>query len=178
MKKSKLLSGTFFNRPTLTVTEELLGKFLVRKINGQEIKLMIHEVEAYDGPEDKACHASKGKTDRTKILFGPPGYFYVYFCYGMHWMLNIVVGPKNYPAAILMRGAGEISGPGRLTKLLQIDKSLNNKKAQPQNGLWFEDHGIIVNKESIQKMPRIGVDYAGPVWSKKPYRFIFNQKIL
>lgn len=168
---NKILDQSFFNRPTLVVAENLIGKFLVNKDNK---RILITEVEAYDGPEDLACHASKGKTPRTEIMFDRAGHFYVYLCYGMHWMLNIVTGPKGYPAAILIRGAKEISGPARLTKFLQIDKSLNKKIAHPDSGLWFEDSNIKISPKKIQKTPRIGVDYAGPVWSKKKYRFVLT----
>ncbi len=107
-------------------------------------------------------------------MFGHPGYFYVYLCYGMHWMLNIVTAQKNYPAAILIRGLKEVKGPGKLTKFLQIDLRFNGKKSNPKSGLWFEDRGIKIKKESIQKTPRIGVNYAGPVWSQKLYRFLLK----
>ncbi|HTW96464.1 MAG TPA: DNA-3-methyladenine glycosylase, partial [Candidatus Methylomirabilis sp.] len=101
----KILKEKFFTRPTLLVARDLLGKFLVRKIGKKEVAVMITEVEAYDGPKDLASHASRGMTDRNAIMFGAGGYFYVYLCYGMYEMLNIVTGPKNYPAAILLRGA-------------------------------------------------------------------------
>lgn len=166
----KVLSQKFFNRPTLKVAKELLGKYLVREINGKEIALQITEVEAYDGFEDKASHASRGKTLRNEVMFGPAGYFYVYFIYGVHWMLNVVTGEKDYPAAVLLREAGDISGPARLTKFLKIDKKLNGQKAGRQSGLWFEDRGISPNK--VTRTPRIGVHYAGPVWSNRKYRFI------
>src|SRR3989344_6659394 len=129
----KILFQKFFNRPTLIVAQNLLGKFLARKYRGKEIVLMITEVEAYDGFDDKASHASQGKTKRNKIMFDSAGKWYVYFTYGMHYMLNIVTGPKNYPAAILIRGVEGINGPGRVTKQLKIDKIFNNKKAIPKN---------------------------------------------
>ena len=167
----KILNSNFFNRPTLEVAKELLGKYLVRKVDGNEIALLVKEVEAYDGFKDKASHASRGKTLRNEPMFGPAGYFYIYFTYGVHWMLNVVTGEKDYPAAILIRGAGDISGPARLTKFLKIDKSLNGKKMGKESGLWFEDGGIIPAK--ITRTPRIGVAYAGSMWANKNYRF-FN----
>jgi DNA-3-methyladenine glycosylase len=178
-----ILPPAFFNRPVLKVAPELLGKYLVRRIGrgqaSKTIALPITEVEAYDGPHDKACHASKGRTARTAPMFGPGGRFYVYFCYGIHWMLNIVTGPKGYPAAILIRAAGGINGPAKLTKHLQISKSLNKKPADKASGLWFEDRGTNrskdrIAKKDIKRSPRIGVDYAGPVWAKKPYRFTLS----
>ena len=105
-------------------------------------------------------------------MFGPAGHFYVYLIYGMYWMLNIVTGEKDYPAAILLRGAGPICGPGRLTKTLNIDKHLNGKLISPENGLWIENHGNI--SPEIISTPRIGIDYAGPKWSQKPYRFVLK----
>ncbi|RLC35163.1 MAG: DNA-3-methyladenine glycosylase [Candidatus Nealsonbacteria bacterium] len=173
--KSKRLQRSFFVRPTLTVARELLGKFLVRRYDGKNIPLMITEVEAYVGPNDRACHASRGKTERNKVMFDEGGRWYVYFTYGMHWMLNIVTGRKNYPAAILIRGTNKITGPGRLTKYLKIDKRFNGSLADKKNGLWIEDRGHKVKPSQITKTPRIGVDYAGPAWSKKPWRFTLGK---
>ena len=131
---------------------------------------MISEVEAYNGPEDKASHASRGKTERNKMMFGEAGNWYVYFTYGMHWMLNIVTGPKDYPAAVLIRGTDKISGPARITKFLQIGRKFNGKPADKKTGLWIEDRGIKIKKSQITATKRIGVDYAGK-WANKPYRF-------
>ena len=172
-----LLRQKFFDRPTLTVAKELIGKYLVRKIGKKVVALQITETEAYDGFEDRASHASRGKTPRNKPMFGPPGHFYVYFTYGMHWMLNVVTGKKGYPAAILIRGAGEYNGPAKLTKALRIDKKLNKKFASPKTGLWFEDRGDGIESYKVKSLKRIGVDYAGPVWSKKKYRFVLRAKI-
>lgn len=171
----KVLTQKFFNRPTLEVAKDLLGKFLVRKVSEKEIALVIVEVEAYDGFKDKSSHASRGKTLRNAVMFGPAGYFYVYFTYGMHWMLNVVTGEKDYPAAILIRGAGKISGPARLTKFMKIDKRLNGQKAGKKTGLWFESRDVQVNSKIIKRTSRIGVAYAGTVWANKNYRFIYEQ---
>lgn len=132
---------------------------------------MITEVEAYDGFEDKASHASRGKTDRNQVMFGEAGRFYVYFTYGMHWLLNIVTGKENYPAAVLIRGVEGVSGPARLTKKLKIGKRFNGLKAVPKNGLWFEDRGVKIESSRIKRTPRVGVDYAGK-WAGKLYRFL------
>lgn len=169
-----ILEKSFFEKDTLEVAENLLGKYLVRKIGNKEVALKINEVEAYDGFADKASHAHKGKTERNKVMFGEAGNWYVYLVYGMHNMLNIVTGKKDYPAAVLIRGAGDIKGPGRLTKFLKIDKKLNDKKASVKTGLWFEDRGEVVDKKKIKRTSRIGVDYAGPIWTKKDYRFILS----
>jgi len=168
----KVLEQNFFNRSTLEASRDLLGKYLVRKIGSEELAMPITDVEAYDGFKDQASHASRGMTPRNKPMFGPAGYFYVYFTYGIHWMLNVVTREKGYPAAILIRGAGEISGPARLTNFLKIDKELNARKAGRASGLWFEDRGIILPK--TVRTPRIGVDYAGPIWANKNYRFILK----
>lgn len=133
---------------------------------------MISEVEAYVGPEDKASHAHRGKTLRNVPMFGPAGRWYVYFTYGMHWMLNVVTGPDGYPAAVLIRGVEGISGPARLTKKLKIDKRFNNKSVSQRTGLWIENHGIKIKKYKIKRLPRVGVNYAGK-WAKKPLRFTF-----
>ena len=164
-----VLRQDFFNRPTLKVASELLGKFLVRNIGGKTIALMITEVEAYTGHNDMASHAARGKTPRNAPMFGEAGYWYVYFTYGMHWMLNIVTEKKDYPAAILIRGVSGISGPARLTKFLHIDKKLNNHPASRESGLWIEDRGVKISPRQISKSKRVGVDYAG-VWKNKLWR--------
>lgn len=186
MSKKKVLGKEFFDRPTLVVAEDLLGKYLVRKVRGRphnktrgkEEAFRIVEVEAYDGPNDKACHASKGRTDRTEIMFGGAGNFYIYFVYGMYWMLNVVVGEKEYPAAVLIRGIEsphkELKGPGKITRHLKIGKGLNGKPTRRASGLWFEDRYVSVPKSQIKRTPRVGVNYAG-AWAKKPYRFVLEE---
>ncbi|MBI5413529.1 DNA-3-methyladenine glycosylase [Candidatus Peregrinibacteria bacterium] len=170
----KVLNQAFFDRPAEIVAKELLGKFIISNAGKDEVSLMINEVEAYTGPDDLACHASKGKTGRTQVMFGPAGFFYVYFVYGIHWMLNVVTGKKGFPAAVLIRGAGDIHGPARLTNFLKIGKEFNGKSAEPANGLWFENRGVIIKPGQIKKTPRIGVDYAGRVWAQKPLRFLLR----
>ena len=160
------LRKSFFERDTLTVACDLLGKYLVR----DEIALMITEVEAYDGPDDLASHAARGKTARNEVMFGEAGIFYIYLCYGVHWLLNIVTGPPHFPAAILIRGVEGIPGPGRVTRNFGIDASFNCKKAEWGSGLWLEDRGVIIDPQAISKTPRIGVSYAGPIWANKEYR--------
>lgn len=173
------LTSEFFDRPTTEVAQDLLGKFMIRKYNDHPWPLMITEVEAYDGPDDKASHAYKGRTQRTEPMFTHAGVFYIYKVYGMHWMLNIVTGAKDYPAAILIRGAlimlptGEIEhidGPAKLTKFLNIGSELNGLEASVQNDLWFEDRNIAIPSEHIIKKKRIGVDYAAE-WKDVPYNF-------
>jgi len=169
-----ILAGDFFNRPALVVARELIGKFLVRRVDsGDELAGLIGETEAYVGPHDLACHASKGCTARTQVMFGPAGYWYVYLIYGIHWMLNIVTDAQEYPSAVLIRGVGSWDGPGKLTKALAIDKQLNALPASPTSGLWIEDRGYRPSRRSVQRTPRIGVDYSGD-WAAKPYRFVYS----
>lgn len=167
----KVLSAKFFNRSASAVAKDLLGKFLVRKYRGRELAHMIAEVEIYDGLKDKGSHAWRGRTKRNFPMFGPAGIWYVYFTYGMHYMLNIVTGPENYPAAILIRGIDGIFGPARLTKKLKIDKNFNNKPANKKSGLWIEDRGVKIGRGQICAGPRIGIDYAGEFWKRKEWRF-------
>jgi len=176
-KKSKntLLDRKFFARDARIVAQELLGKFLLRRIGKKEIAAMITETESYDGSRDKASHAHRGRTKRNEPMFGEAGAWYIYLCYGVHEMLNIVTGPKEYPAAVLIRGVEGADGPGRITKLFEIGRALNNKKAARTSGLWIEDKGVEIVPRDIRRAARIGVSYAGPVWSKKKYRFILQK---
>jgi DNA-3-methyladenine glycosylase len=174
MTAPNVLDASFFNQPALDVARRLLGKFLVRRVGEEDIAVEINETEAYIGPEDLACHASKGCTPRTKVMFGPPGVWYVYFCYGVHWMLNVVTEAEGFPAAVLFRGAGPWNGPGKLTKALSIDKSLNSLPAAPESGLWIEDRGIRVPAAKVQATPRIGIDYSGE-WAARPFRFVVQR---
>ena len=172
--RHKLLSRDYFNRPTLIVARSLLGKYLVRFIDGREIAGKIIEVEAYVGHRDKACHASKGKTQRTEVMFGPGGLAYVYLIYGMYHCLNVVTEREAFPAAVLIRAIEFdgvlIDGPGRLCRALQIDRTLNRIDLTTQASLWFEDRGGRIFRRQIAALPRIGVDYAGE-WAKKLWRF-------
>ncbi len=168
----KVLSTRFFNRTTLTVAQELVGMYLVRKVGRKIYKERITEVEAYLGPHDLASHSSKGRTERTKVMFMEAGTIYIYFIYGMYYMLNVVTEEKEYPAAILIRGTESFKGPGVLTRELGIDKKLNGKLIGKESGLWFEKSN---EKVKIKKLPRVGVSYAGPIWSNKKYRFLAVQ---
>lgn len=169
----KTLPSTFFNKKTLKVAQELLGKTLVRKVDGKIIRQKIVETEAYVGPQDLASHSSRGKTPRNEIMFREAGTIYVYFTYGMHWMLNIVTEQKDYGSAVLIRGTEAVSGPARLTKSLKIDKKLNGQKLGRKSGLWIEEGEKILGKNILQTA-RIGVDYAKDGWNKKPYRFVLK----
>ena len=168
-----ILPQSFFSRDAEVVARDLLGREFVYKNKDQIIHARITETEAYDGETDLACHASKGRTKRTEGLYTPAGYFYVYLCYGMHWMLNIVVREKDYPAAVLIRGVEHISGPGRVTKYFGIDEKLHGLPVHKKSGYWFES-GTPVPDTQIKRTPRIGVAYAGHIWSKKKYRFLIK----
>ncbi|OHE89096.1 MAG: 3-methyladenine DNA glycosylase [Verrucomicrobia bacterium RIFCSPLOWO2_12_FULL_64_8] len=159
---------------TVALARRLLGCFLVRRTHGETAAAMITEVEAYDGPRDRASHAGRGRTARNAVMFEPGGVWYVYLCYGVHEMLNLVTGPRGYPAAVLIRGVDGISGPGRLTKTLKINRRLNAAPASRASGLWIEDRGVRLPPGAIRALPRVGVDYAGPVWAKKPWRFVLR----
>ena len=165
-------------RGTLRHARNLLGKYLVRSDRMGETAWMITEVEAYDGERDQACHARFGRTARSEMLYRRGGIWYVYLCYGVHEMLNLVVGPADWPAAILIRGVDGITGPGRVTKALRIDRRLNGQPASPDSGLNLEDRGLRVPKRLITRTPRIGIDYAGEVWAGKPWRFTFDPRAL
>lgn len=168
------LPREFFSRPTLTVARSLVGKYVVRDQGTGPVAGKIIEVEAYVGPKDKACHASKGRTARTEVMFGPPGISYVYLIYGMHHCLNVVTERVNFPAAVLIRAVeidGDlIDGPGRLCRALEVDRSLNRLDMTIGSHLWFEDRDDHVPQGEIERHPRIGVDYAGE-WAQKPWRF-------
>lgn len=173
-----ILKKEFFLRPALAIAENLLGKYLVmRQKDGSTVAQMITEVEAYDGFKDKASHASRGKTKRNQSMFEAGGIWYVYFVYGMYEILNIVVGSNGYPAALLIRGVEGVTGPGKVTRHYGITRLFDGLQATRTSGLWIEDRGVGIPTSHIKKSPRIGVDYAGPVWSKKRYRFFIAEDI-
>lgn len=175
----RILAREWFQRPTLEIAGEILGKFLViREEDGSSTARMITEVEAYDGFEDKASHAARGKTKRNAPMFEAGGIWYVYFIYGMYEMLNVVTGFNGYPAALLIRGVEGIPGPGKLTKKYGITRVFNGVPAVRKSGLWVEDRGLSVHPSCITASPRIGVSYAGPLWAKKKYRFFIEDVIL
>ena len=171
------LGPDFFRRPADRVARELLGASLaVRRTDGGVSRLPLTEVEAYLGAHDLACHGRTGPTQRNATMFGPAGRWYVYLCYGIHWMLNIVTGEVGEPAAVLVRGAGELVGPGRVTRGLGIDRTTDGIPADPAAGLWIErpPEGAFawpLPPRWYRRTPRIGVDYAG-AWAAKPLRFV------
>ncbi len=163
------LSNDFYRRDVLDVAPELVGKILnVRLNDGQVMKSMITEAEAYRGRDDLACHASRGRTARTEIMFHAGGRVYVYLVYGMYWMLNVVTGEVDDPQAVLIRGVTDAAGPGKLTRLLGIDGSFYGEDLTSSSRIWIEDSGFI---PAIKTGKRIGIDYAGDFWKNKKWRF-------
>ncbi|HQG55427.1 MAG TPA: DNA-3-methyladenine glycosylase [Bacteroidales bacterium] len=168
----KRLMADFYEQDVLTVAPSLLGKILVvKQPSGDVLRYKITETEAYRGHEDRACHASKGKTRRTEVMFRRGGYVYVYFVYGMYWMLNVVTGPENEPQAALIRGIEGYEGPGRLTRVLGIDGTFYGEDLTSSKRIWIEDNGY---KASYITSPRIGINYAGQPWVDMPWRFILT----
>lgn len=172
---NRILDCDFFHRDRLIVAKELAGKLIVRKLpSGETVKVRIAETEAYGGEEDKACHASKGRTPRTEILYGRAGIIYVYLCYGMHWLMNIITGEEGHPEGVLLRaGEGKLNGPAKLTKAIGVDKSFNGQSICGNEEIRIEDDG---KSFEITAAPRVGIDYAGEEWKNKPWRFIIKEK--
>ena len=172
------MSDIDLNRNALEVAPDLLRCDLcLRDGNDDTLRFPIREVEAYHGFEDKASHAHRGKTPRNAVMFGPPGHWYVYLCYGVHWLLNLVTAEAGYPSAVLIRGVGEFDGPGKLTKALGIDKRYDGMACDSESGLWIEQISDVKSENytlKYAKTPRIGVSSAGPEWAAKPWRFVIR----
>jgi DNA-3-methyladenine glycosylase len=173
------LKREFFERPTLAVARDLLGKVLVRRIGKQNISVRVTETEAYIGEKDLASHARFGKTKRNVVMYGPAGVWYPYFVYGMHWMLNVTTEQVEAPAAVLIR-AGKLidsdltlKGPGILAKALRVDGTFYGKSAT-SGELYIEDRGY--HPAKILRTPRIGIDYAG-AYVGKLWRFVVPAEI-
>jgi DNA-3-methyladenine glycosylase len=183
------LRRSFYEQPTIEVARQLLGKYLIRKHPDGTTVGRIVETEAYIGPEDKACHASRGRTPRTEIMFGRAGHAYVYMIYGFYYMLNIVTEAADFPAAVLIRAVEPLeglplmqsrrqterlrslaSGPGKLCRAFAIDRTLNGNDVCGKV-LYLDDHGEPAPK--VVTTPRIGVDYAGK-WKHKRWRFLIK----
>lgn len=163
-----LLKESYFSSPATKLAPDLLGKIICRRTESDIIKARITETECYYGEEDTACHAHKGKTNRTKTMYSQGGITYVYLCYGMHAMLNIVTGSLDHPEAILIRGVEGAEGPGRVTKLLRIATSDNSLPLTEESGIWIEDDGT--NYE-YTTLARVGIDYAEKEDRERLWRF-------
>jgi DNA-3-methyladenine glycosylase len=171
MKMTKI-KNSFFQRDVLEICPELLGKILVRKFDDGIIKkYKITEIEAYKGEKDLACHASKGRTKRTEIMYHDGGFIYVYLIYGIHWMLNIVTSIENHPQAILIRGIENFNGPGKLGKELKIDNSFYGENLENSTNIWIENND---EKIEFSVAKRIGIEYAGEFWKNKFWRFFIK----
>jgi DNA-3-methyladenine glycosylase len=189
IKGPRAVPREFYSRGTVVVARELIGKLLVRVAEGKRIAGMIVEAEAYVGEADTACHASRGRTRRTEVMFGPPGRAYVYFTYGMHWMLNVVTEPEGTPCAVLIRalepllGIEEMrtrrggrpdreltSGPARLCEALAIDGALNGADLVEGTELLLETYQEFT-AGAVASGPRIGIDYAVSKDRRAAWRF-------
>lgn len=166
------LNRDFFSRDALEVAPDLLGKTLVRRFeDGKELRLTINDSEAYRGEDDLGCHASKGRTPRTEIMYHQGGLVYVYLIYGMYWLLNFTTGTEGHPQAVLIRGSVEIEGPGRIGRTLQLNKSFYGEDLITSERLWVENNPDISTPPEITTAPRVGIDYAGEYWAGRHWRF-------
>jgi DNA-3-methyladenine glycosylase len=183
----KTLPRSFYIRPTLTIARELIGAHLVRILDGVKLVGIITETEAYIGEEDLACHAKAGLTARTAPMYGPPGYAYVYFTYGNHWMLNAVTEREGFPAAVLIRAiqpvegieimmkrrkGRDLLGPGKLTQALGITKSQNQVDLTKANASLWIKAGQFIPDKNVTIGPRVGLNKTPEPWLSKPWRFL------
>ena len=192
-----IIERDFFDRPAFEVARDLLGCRLVRQQSDQRLAGLIMETEAYQGEDDLGCHASAGNTPRTRVMYGPPGHAYVYFTYGMHWLLNAVSDQEDTPSAVLIRSIypvegvesmaenrsykamnpGWTDGPAKLTQALGIDGSFNNVDLCDQaSGLWIEDGEPIPDSDVLQTA-RVGLNSVPEPWRSIPWRFLVNKGI-
>lgn len=168
----KRLDEKFFHRDCLEVAPELVGKIVVSEIGGEQVRVRITETEAYRGEEDTACHAHKGRTKRTEVLYGESGTVYVYLCYGMHWLMNVVTGEKEQPQAVLFRAGEGFEGPAKLTKRLGVTGEQNKTSFVTSKVLWIEDDG---KRYEYTTAKRVGINYASQEDIDKPWRFILKR---
>lgn len=174
---SKLYSS-FFTQDAFELAPVILGKYIVRKFeDGTIFKTQITEVEVYYGEDDLACHASKGRTPRTEVMYHGGGCIYVYLIYGMYWLINIVTGPKDHPQALLIRGLKGIAGPGRVGKILKLDKSFYGEDLTKSKRLWIEVESEDADGSKIKykKLKRVGITYAGK-WANKLWRYKIDEQ--
>lgn len=168
---TKCLHKSAYAVDAVTVAKTLLGKLLCRRLaDGTVLKARIVETEAYCGEGDTACHAHCGKTERNAPMYEAGGIAYIYLCYGMHNLLNVVTGKKDYPEAVLIRGVENHIGPGRVTKFLQIDRTLNREPLATSTRLWIEDDGTPPPR--FKATPRIGIAYATKRDQSRKWRFV------
>jgi DNA-3-methyladenine glycosylase len=197
MMSASRLKRQFFNRPTLHVARELLGTRLVRLEGGERTAGIIVETEAYIGEEDLGCHASAGYTPRTQVMYGTPGHTYVYFTYGMHWMLNFVTEAEGFPAAVLIRGIEPTegieriaarrtgrpkeqwtNGPGKICQALSINRALNGADLCAPEAELFVENGVNILASSVTNSPRVGLNSVPEPWKSLPWRFVAKPETL
>ena len=167
----KRLDYAFFHRPCLEVAQDLVGKLLVRQTPQGIVTMRISETEAYCGESDTACHAHKGRTKRTEVMYAKAGTMYIYLCYGIHWLMNIVTGEEDVPEAVLIRACVDANGPGKLTKKLSITGELNGQSVCEDNRLWIADDGYYCE---IYTDKRVGIAYAAQEDQDRLWRFIMK----
>ncbi len=184
------LKRSFFNRPTLQVARDLLGRRLVRLDGSLRMAGLITETEAYCGEADLACHARAGRTPRTAVMYGPAGHAYVYFSYGMHWLLNVVTESPGEPGAVLIRGMEAVEGleriaarragrprsawtdgPAKLCQALHITGEQNGIDLTAPEALLFLESGAPVEEDQVATGPRVGIDSVPEPWKSKPWRY-------
>lgn len=168
---TRRLNRDVLEQPATQLAPELLGMLLCRRTAQGVLKYRIMETECYFGEEDTACHASKGKTDRTKVLYEKGGTAYVYLCYGIHSLFNVVSGKEGHPEAVLIRGVTGYNGPGKLTRAMEIDRDLNFEDIVVSDRLWLEDDGC---RPEYVVAKRVGIDYATEEYRDILWRFIVN----
>ena len=187
-----IITREFYSRSAIAVARDLLGCYLVRNLDGVRMVGIICETEAYQGEEDQGCHARVGRTQRTAVMYGDPGHAYIYFTYGMHWLLNAVTGPVGMPAAVLIRAInalegikmmivkrphlaqkkGWLNGPAKLTEALGLNGQLNGYDlCEPGSELTIES-GIIISDQVVTTSARIGLNTVPEPWKSIPWRFI------
>jgi DNA-3-methyladenine glycosylase len=191
MDASPVLTPDFFDRDVVIVARNLLGMRLVRRLDGTRLSGIIFETEAYNGEQDLACHARAGRTARTVVMYGPAGRAYIYFTYGMHWLLNCVTGPQGYPAAVLLRGIVPLegldlmaerrsgrkreqwcNGPAKLCQALAITGTLNGYDLCVPQGELFIEMGERVPDPAVRTTPRVGINSVPDPWRSMPWRFV------
>ena len=191
MQMGERIPRSFYDRPALQVARALLGMRLVRIEDGRRLAGIILETEAYRGEEDQGCHCRAGLTRRTQVMYGPPGHVYVYFTYGMHWMLNFVVERQGFPAAILIRAIQPLEGvetiaarrgsqpqarwtdgPAKICQALNIDKGLNGADLCAPQAELFVEWGQPIPDESVTIGPRVGLNSVPEPWKSIPWRFL------
>ena len=166
-----ILDKSYFSAPATVLAPDLIGKILCRRTDNGIIRSRITETECYFGEADTACHAHRGKTERTKTMYFPGGVTYVYLCYGMHAMLNLVTGEENHPEAVLIRSVSDAKGPGRTTTFMTITTADNALPLTEEGGIWLEDDG---QKPEHIALPRVGIDYATEEDRNRLWRFVIK----